>query len=88
MAKAPETVAKGVVQAQGEVRGAVAKAATDVTNAVRAGRPGKVTEEVAKGPTTVATGLRDTATKAVKDVRQAAKDAREASKDRTAADDD
>ena len=86
MTKGPETVAKGVVRAQGEVRGAITKAANDVADAVRAGRPGKVTEEVAKGPTTVATGLRDTAKKAVKHVRQAAKDAREAAKDRTADD--
>ena len=39
----------GVVRAQGEVRGAVARAANDVVNAVRAGRPGKAAEEVANG---------------------------------------
>jgi hypothetical protein len=85
LAKVSETAAKGVARAQGEVRAAVAKAATDVTGAVRAGRPGKVTEEVANGPTTVATGLRDTATKAVNDARQAAKDAREAARGRPGA---
>ena len=38
----------GVVRAQGEVRGAVAKAATDVVNAVREGKPSKGADEVAK----------------------------------------
>ncbi len=61
----------GVVRAQGEVRGAVARAVNDVVNAVRAGRPGKVTDEVAKAPTTVAKSFRDTARKVVKNVRQA-----------------
>ena len=75
------TATNGVVRAQGEVRGVVARAANDVVNAVRAGRPDKATDEVANGPTTVAKSFRDTAKKVVKDVRQAAKDAREAAKD-------
>ena len=61
----------GVVRAQGEVRGVVARAVNDVVDAVRAGRPGKVTDEVANAPTTVAKSFRDTAKKVVKDVRQA-----------------
>ena len=76
----------GVVRAQGEVRGAVAKAVNDVADAVRAGKPGKVTEEAAKAPTTVAKGFRDTARQVVKDARQAAKDAREAAKAKPADD--
>ena len=78
----------GVVRAQGEVRGVVARAVNDVVDAVRAGRPGKVTDEVAKAPTTVAKSFRDTAKKVVNDVRQAAKDFRDAAKDRAAADDE
>ena len=70
----------GVVRAQGEVRGAVTMAVNDVADAVHAGRPGKVTEEVAKVPTTVAKGFRDTARQVVKEVRQAAKDARPTAK--------
>ena len=70
----------GVVRAQGEVRGAVARAANDVVNAVRAGRPGKAADEVANAPTTVAKSFRDTAKKVVKDVRQAAKDIRDAAR--------
>lgn len=68
------------------MRGAVAKAVNDVADAVRAGRPGKVTEEVAKAPTTVAKGFRDTARQVVKEARQAAKDAREAAKAKPADD--
>ena len=78
----------GVVRAQGEVRGALAKAANDVVNAVREGKPSKGADEVAKAPTTVAKSFGDTARKVVKEVRQAAKDARDAAKDRTAADDE
>ena len=57
----------GVVRAQGEVRGVVARAVNDVVDAVRAGRPGKVTDEVANAPTTVAKSFRDTAKKVVKE---------------------
>ena len=68
IAKAPRTIVKGLVQAQGEVRDAVVKATTDVANAARTGRPGKVAEEVAKAPTSVAKGLRDGTTPAAKGV--------------------
>ena len=78
----------GLVQAQGEVRGAVGKAATDVVNALRVGKPSKAAEDGANGPTTAAKSFGDTATKVVEQVRQAAKDARDAAKDRTAADDE
>ncbi len=78
--------ANGLVQAQGEVRGAVGKAANDVVNALRVGKPSKVTEDGATGPTTVAKSFSDTAKKVVKQVRQAAKDAGDAAKDRVAAD--
>ena len=78
----------GVVRAQGEVRGVVARAVNDVVNAVRAGRPDKAADEVANAPTTVAKSFRDTAKKVVKNVQQAAKDFRDAAKDRAAADDE
>ena len=77
----------GLVRAQGEVRGAVGKAANDVVNALRVGKPSKATEDGANGPTTVAKSFGDTARKVVKEVRQAAKDARDAAKDRVGADD-
>ena len=85
----------GVVRAQGELRGAVAKAANDVVNAVRGDKSDGAADDVAKAPSTVAKNLGDTARKVVKEVRQAAKDgreaakdAREAAKDRVAADDE
>ncbi len=77
----------GLVQAQGEVRGAVGKAANDVVNALRVGKPSKAAEDGANGPTTVAKNFGDTARKVVKEVRQAAKDAHDAAKDRVGADD-
>jgi hypothetical protein len=86
LAKGPETVAKRLVRAQGEVRGAVANAADDVTNAVRIGKPSKGSEDVAKAPTTKSKGFSDTASKVVKDVRQAATNAHQAAKDRNADD--
>ena len=70
------------------MRGAVAKAANDVVNALRVGKPSKAAEEVTNGPTTVAKSFGDTARKVVKEVRQAAKDVREAAKDRVGADDE
>ena len=78
----------GVVRAQGELRGAVAKAANDVVNAGRADKSDGAAEDVAKAPSTVAKNLGDTARKVVKEVRQAAKDAREAAKDAREADKD
>ena len=63
------------------MREAVVKATTDVANTASTGRPGKVAEEVAKAPTTVAKGLRDGTTEAAKGVQQAAKDARDAVND-------
>lgn len=78
----------GVVRAQGEVRGPIAKAADDFVNAVRKGRSGSEADEVAKAPTTVAKSFRDTAKKVVKEVREAAKDVRQAIKDGPATDDD
>ncbi|WP_102144882.1 hypothetical protein [Mycobacterium hubeiense] len=78
LAKAPEAVAKGLVQAQGEVRESIETATEDVTGAARTGRPGKVTQEVAKAPGTVAKGLRDGATEAAKGLQQARNQARNA----------
>jgi hypothetical protein len=74
----------GVVRAQGEVRGAGAGAVNHVADAGRAGRPGKVTEEVAKAPTTVTKGFRDTAGHVVKEVRQAVKDVRDGAREKSA----
>ena len=76
------------------MRGAVAKAANDVVNAVRGDKSDGAAEDVAKAPSTVAKSLGDTARKVVKEVRQAAKEgvkprkSREAAKDRVAADDE
>ena len=80
--------ANGVVRAQGEVRGAVAKAVTDVADAAARRQAEQGAEEARQTPTTVAKSLGDTARKVVKDVRQAAKDARDAAKNRTTAGDD
>ena len=77
----------GVVRAQGEVRGAVVKAANDVVNSLRGDKSDGAAEDVAKAPSTVAKSLGDTAMKVVKEVRQAAKEVREAAKDRVGADD-
>jgi hypothetical protein len=85
--EAVEAAGNGVVRAQGQVRGAMAKAADDVVNAVRAGRPGNAADDVANSPTTVARSLRDTAKKVVNEVREAAKDVRQAVKDGPAAND-
>jgi hypothetical protein len=82
------TASSGLVRAQGEVRGGVAKAANDVVNAVRGDKSDGAAEDVAKAPGTVAKSLGDTARNVVKEVRQAAKDVREAAKDRVAADDE
>ena len=76
----------GLVKAQGEVRGAVGNAATDVLKALREGKPSKGADEGAKVSTTVAKNFGDTARKVVKEVRQAAKDARDAAKDGVGAD--
>ncbi len=64
----------GVVQAQGEVRGGgVARAANDVVNALRAGKPSKGSEDGATASTTVSKSFGDTVKKVVNDVRQGAK---------------
>ncbi len=60
----------------------LAKAVTDVLNAVRDGNASKGTDEVTTGSTTVVKNMGDTARNVVKEVRQAAKDARDAAKDR------
>ena len=78
----------GVVRAQGEVRGPVDKAVTDVVNACVAASPTRTPPKPTTRRRSVAKSLGDTARKVVKDVRQAAKDARDAAKDRTAAGDD
>lgn len=76
----------GVVRAQGEVRDAVTKAANDVANALRPGKPAKAADDVGKAPTTVAKSFGDTARKVVKEVRKAAKDTRDAANERPADD--
>jgi hypothetical protein len=86
-AKGQDFVGNGVVRAQGEVRGAVTTAVSDVTNTLRGGKPSKATEDTT-APTSVAKSFGDTAKKAVSDVRQAAKDTRDAAKNRPTADDD
>lgn len=58
-----------------EAGGPVAKAISDVTKAVRSGKPNKVADEVANAPANVVKSLGDTARKVVKDVRDAAKGA-------------
>ena len=85
--KTSATGGNGVVRAQGEVRGPVGKAVTDVVDALRGGKPNKDATE-ATTPTSVAKSLGETARKVVKEVRQAAKDARDAAKNRTTAGDD
>ena len=70
------------------MRGAVTKAVSDVTNALRGGKPSKAAESATNAPTSVAKTLGDTAKKVVNEVRQAAKDARDAAKNRPAADRD
>lgn len=82
------TGGNGVVRAQGEVRGAVTKAVSDVTDAVRAGTPSKAAESATNASTAVAKSFGDTAKKVVNDGRQAAKDARDAAKNRSATDGD
>jgi hypothetical protein len=64
----------GVVQAQGEVRGGVAKATNDIAKALRAGTPGKTVADGATASTNVSKSFGDTAKKVVNEVRQAAKD--------------
>lgn len=75
-----------VVRTQGDARGPLTKAISDVTKAARSGKPDNVGAEVANAPRSIVKSLSDTARKVVKDVRQAAKDARDAAKDRPAAD--
>ncbi len=70
-----------MVRTQGEARGPLTKAISDVTKAARSGKPDKVAAEVANAPRSIVKSLSDTAKKVVKDVRQAAKDARNAAKD-------
>ena len=70
-----------VVRTQGEARGPLTKAISDVTKAARSGKPDNVAAEVANAPRSIVKSLSDTAKKVVNDVKQAAKDARNAAKD-------
>jgi hypothetical protein len=81
VAELAKTVGNGVVRAQGEVRGALANAASDVADAVHPGKPGKVSDDVAKASTTTDTkSLGDTVHKVIKGAQKAAKEARDAAK--------
>lgn len=75
-----------VVRAGGEAGGPIEKAISDVTNAVRGGKPNSVASDVTKAPTNAAKGIGDTVRKVVKDVRQSVKDSRDAAKGGSAAD--
>jgi hypothetical protein len=76
-----KTVGNGVVRAQGEVRGALANAASDVADAIHPGKPGKASDDVSTASTTTSVkGLGDTVHNAVKGVQKAAKEARDAAK--------
>ncbi|MFY9918503.1 MAG: hypothetical protein WAL26_08915, partial [Mycobacterium sp.] len=82
LAESAEADGNGVVRARDVVRGALTKAATDVSDALRPGKPDKSAVGAAKTSTNVAKSMGDTARNVVKKVRQAAKDTRDATKDR------
>jgi hypothetical protein len=75
-----------VVRTQGDARGPLTKAISDVTKAAGSGKSDNVAADVANAPRSIVKSLSDTARKVVKDVRQAAKDARNTAKDQPAAD--
>ncbi|HEX3283668.1 MAG TPA: hypothetical protein VHT50_03150 [Mycobacterium sp.] len=80
-----DSVGNGVVRAQGEVRDAVTKTVSDVTNTLRGGKPGKAGEDATTTPASVVKSLGDTTKKAVNDVQQTAKNSHGAAKNRHAA---
>ena len=55
-----------VVRTQGEARGPLTKAISDVTKAASSGKPDKVAAEVANAPRSIVKSLSDTAKKVVK----------------------
>ncbi len=69
-------------RARNATRGAVTKAVSDVTTALRPGKPSKSVDGATNTPTDVVKSFGDTARKVVKQVREAAKDARDAVKNR------
>jgi gas vesicle protein len=86
--EAAEETGNDVVRAPGEIRGAVTKAVSDVTNALRPGKPSKSPDSATTAPTNVVKSIGDTARNVVKQVREAAKDTRDAVKNRPASDAD
>jgi hypothetical protein len=88
---ASRTLTKGLVRAQGEIRGAIAEVSKGVTDAAESNDRGAVREAPAATPKTVAAGLRDSGRriersiqKVVGGLKKAADDARAARTERKA----
>ena len=78
LAAIPRKAARGIVQAQGKVRGAITDATAAVTDAGETGERSAVRESLAATPRTVAKGLRDAGQRVAGSIQKAANDVRDA----------
>ncbi len=78
LAATPRKAARGIVQAQGKVRGAITDATAAVTDAGETGERSAVRESLAATPRTVAKGLRDAGQRVAGSIQKAANDVRDA----------